>query len=136
MGYRLTKFQVTPGKNEQIELTVKLQEEQRSVIHGIVLDCNNKPLKDAVVKLFEVNNPCDPCSLIPITHAFTDECGQFLFGPLTPNKKYVIKVWHSHVTIRPVVIKPDQCDPPHPHNQCDDDFRSGLEENFIDEEEK
>lgn len=114
MGYRLVKFEVCPKENEQLELTVRLPEESRSVIHGVVKDCKDKPIKDAVVKLFELINPCDPCSLKPITHTFTDECGQFIFGPVCPNKKYIIKVWHDHVKITPIVIKPEPCG-----NHCD-----------------
>lgn len=110
MGYRLVKFLVEPKENEQLELTVKLHKEPRSVIHGIVKDCDEHPIPDAVVKLFELINPSDPCSLKPLTHAFTDECGQFIFGPLWPNKKYIIKVWKDHVKITPIIIKPTGVD--------------------------
>lgn len=112
MGYRLVKFDVIPKENEQLEITVKLPEEPRSVIHGVVKDCKDRPIKDAVVKLFELIDPHNPCDLKPLTHTFTDECGQFIFGPLWPKKKYIIKVWHDHVKIRPFVIKPDPCSEP------------------------
>jgi hypothetical protein len=125
------KFVVEPKENEQLELTVKLPKEPRSVIHGVVKDCDERPIKDAVVKLFEIVNPCDPCSLRPLTHAFTDECGQFIFGPLCPNKKYVIKVWHDHVKITPIIIKPDKCDEVCVEN-CKDDK---IVNNFVDDEE-
>lgn len=105
MGSRLTRLEFTPGENEQIELVVKMAEEPRSIIHGIVKDHCDKIIENAVVKLFEIENPCNPCSLKPITHTFTDECGQFLFGPLSPCKHYVIKVWVSDVKIRHMIIK-------------------------------
>lgn len=114
MGHRLVSFNFIPEKNEQIDAIVKVPREPRSVIHGIVKNCKNELVKDAVVKLFKVNG-CDPCNLEPITHTFTDECGQFLFGPLTPKQKYVIKVWIGDVKIRQLVIKPDKGD------GCDDD---------------
>lgn len=115
MGARLVKFDFFPKENEQIEAIIKVPEEKRSVIHGVVKDCKNKIVKDAVVKLFEVINPGPNCTLKPITHTFTDECGQFLFGPICPNKKYAIKVWFNDVKIRELVITPD-CDEP-----CDED---------------
>lgn len=151
MGYRLVKFEVCPKENEQLEVTVKLPKEPRSVIHGVVLDCDNKPIKDAVVKLFKVNsssckpNTCKPsCSLTPITHTFTDDCGQFIFGPLCPNQKYIIKVWYDHVKITPIVIKPDPCNS-HRFDECDDDFRASsdeqenvneVDESYFEEEEQ
>lgn len=93
MGVKITKYSFVPMENEQIDTTINLEEEVRSVIHGVVRDCRGKPVKDAVVKLLRAGGT-DPCDLIPITHTFTDDCGQFLFGPLTPCKKYVIKVWY------------------------------------------
>jgi len=134
MGYKLTSFNFIPGENEQIEAVIKVPKEPRSVIHGIVKDYHNRVVKDAVVKLFKTEHHHHPkgehhhhnCDLEPITHTFTDECGQFLFGPLDPNIKYVIKVWINHVKIRELVIKPDDgCDPEPP---C-------KVENYIDERE-
>ncbi len=113
MGSRLVKFNVKPNENEQIEAIVKVPEEPRSVIHGIVKDHTGKIVKDAVVKLFELKHP--PCNMKPLTHTFTDKCGQFLFGPLCPNKVYVIKVWIDNVKIRKIVIDDDNCE-----DECDD----------------
>jgi len=126
MGSRLVRFNFTPEENEQIESVIMVPEERRSVIHGVVKDHRNKVVQDAVVKLFELKNPVKPCALKPISHTFTDECGQFLFGPLSPNKNYVIKVWIDNVKIRELVIKPDDCEEPmNINNQVldeDDDF--------------
>lgn len=118
MGSRLVKFSFTPGENEQIEAVIKVPEERRSIIHGIVKDHKNRNVKDAVVKLFEVLNPQEECRLKPITHAFTDECGQFLFGPLIACKQYVIKVWINNVKIRELIIRPDDGNKP-----CDDNYK-------------
>jgi hypothetical protein len=107
MGSRLVRVNFTPRENEQIEAVIKIPEEQRSIIHGTVKDFRNKVVKDAVVKLFELLNPLDVFSIKPLYYAFTDECGQFLFGPLTPGKNYVIKVWINNVKIRELVIYPD-----------------------------
>lgn len=106
MGYRLVSFDFKTQENEQIETIVKVPKEPRSVIHGIVKDYKDRIIQDAVVKLFELPDPSHPCKLIPLTHTFTDECGQFLFGPLTPCKHYVIKVWIDDVKIRQLIIPP------------------------------
>ena len=111
LGARLVKFDFSPKENEQIEAIIKIPEEKRSVIHGVVKDCNNSIIKDAVVKLFEVIGSGHNSSLKPLTHTFTDDCGQFLFGPLCANKKYALKVWYDDVKIRELIITPDDEDP-------------------------
>lgn len=121
MGSKLTKIEFCPGKNEQLETTIFLQKETRSVIHGVVVDEDKCPVKDAVVKLFEMPNKEKCCELIPITHTFTDECGQFLFGPLCHGKHYVIKVWHDGVKIRKIPGKHFECKNPCPSHDCDCD---------------
>ena len=115
MGLRIAKFCFTPGENEQIETVITLPEEKRSIIHGYVKDHKNKLVKDAIVKLFEVIDCQDHHSLKPLTHTFTDECGQFLLGPLTPGMTYAIMVWYDNVQIRELVIRPEDC-----KKKCDD----------------
>lgn len=110
MGARLVKFEFCPKENEQIEATVKVPEENRSVIHGTVINCKNIPIKDAVVKLFEKIKTSCGSKLIPITHTFTDNCGEFLFGPLHPNKEYALKVWYHDVNIRKIKFNSENCD--------------------------
>jgi len=93
MGYKLTKFSIVPCENEQIDAVIKVCKENRSVFYGVVLDECDEPIEDAVVKLLEKDE--DGC-LEPKYHTFTDEDGQFLFGPLNPGVEYVIKVWIKH----------------------------------------
>ncbi len=112
MGARLVKFDFCPKENEQIDVQVKVPEEKRSVIHGVVKDWKDRVVKDAVVKLFEVVPKGSITILKPITHTFTDEFGQFLFGPLCPNKKYTVKVWFNEVKLRELIVSPtydDKC---------------------------
>lgn len=91
------------GANEQIDAIAKLPKENRSVIFGTILDDYNCPIVDAVVKLLEV---VDGASYpVPITHTFTDEHGQFLLGPLCPNKTYMLKVFSDNVNIVNKVLK-------------------------------
>lgn len=33
----------------------------------------------------------------PVSHTFTNECGEFVFGPLCPDKKYEINFWVDQV---------------------------------------
>lgn len=100
MGYKLSKYEYFPNHNEQAETIIVLQNDTRRVIHGVVLDGDQQPLKDSVVKLFEMSAKGDSCELKPLTHTFTDECGSFLFGPLSEKKHYVIKVWHDAIIIK------------------------------------
>lgn len=107
MGARLVKFEFCPEENEQIEAVVRIPEEKRSVIHGVVKDWKNKVVKDAVVKLFEVIEKHNCYNLKPISHTFTDDWGQFIFGPLCPNKKYVVKVWFNDIKVRELIVSPE-----------------------------
>ena len=120
MGNRLVKFEFCPDENEQIEATVIVPKETRSVIHGIVKNYKNKTVKDAVVKLYEVIDFTDRenYTVKPITHTFTDEFGQFLFGPLCAKKHYIIKVWINDIKVREIVISADKCDEPDSCNSC------------------
>ena len=33
----------------------------------------------------------------PVSHTFTDKDGEFVFGPLCPDKKYEIQIWVDRV---------------------------------------
>ncbi len=91
MGWKLKRIEVKLEKNEEKDLCVLLTPENRAAIHGVVRFPNGKPVKDAVVKLFK-RKSSNPCDLIPVTFAFTDKCGQFLFG-VDSCTDYVIKVF-------------------------------------------
>ncbi|GAA0179418.1 hypothetical protein SH2C18_22910 [Clostridium sediminicola] len=133
MGARLTKFEFKPKPNEEIDAIIKIPKEQRSAIHGVVVDWCGKPVKNAVVKLFLKKTSNKKCSLKPLTHTFTDDCGQFLFGPLNPCRCYVVKVWYADpVCNKEVVINPEDCqiddnhheDDCNEHCSCSDDHHS------------
>ncbi|WP_432401984.1 hypothetical protein [Wukongibacter sp. M2B1] len=106
MGYRLVSFGFVPDENEQLDVILKVPYEPRSVIQGVVKNYRNEVVKDAVVKLFK-EKCMEPYELQPITHTFTDEWGHFIFGPLEPNQKYVIKVWIEDINNREIIIKPE-----------------------------
>ena len=100
MGWKLKRINLCGSDqmkpNEEKDLCIELERENRAAIHGVVKFPSGKPVCGAVVKLFLTTNcdkPCEKdCELIPVTFAFTDECGQFLFG-VDSCKNYVIKVF-------------------------------------------
>lgn len=78
---------------KQFDIEINLPEDNRNVIYGLVRDCYGEPVKDAVVKLIEV---CG-CERKPVSHTFTDKEGEFVFGPLCPDKNYEIQIWANKV---------------------------------------
>ena len=86
---------ISAGK--QFDVDIHLPEDNRSVIYGIIKDCYDEPVKDAVVKLIEVDKDGKREERKPVTHTFTDKQGQFVFGPLCANKFYEIEIWANKV---------------------------------------
>lgn len=82
---------------KQFDLDIVLPEDDREVVYGIVKDCYNEPIKDAVVKLIEVDCKCGKEERKPVSHTFTDKDGEFIFGPLCPDRKYEIQIWVNKV---------------------------------------
>lgn len=82
---------VSGGK--QFDLNIILPEDNRDLIYGVVKNCFKEPVRDAAVKLVEVVRECGKEERRPIGHTFTDEEGEFVFGPLCPGKKYAIQIW-------------------------------------------
>ena len=78
---------------KQFDLDLKLPEDDRNVVYGIIKDHHGEPIKDAVVKLVEV---CKD-ERKPVSHTFTDKEGEFVFGPLCPHKSYAIQIWVNKV---------------------------------------
>ena len=86
---------VSAGK--QFDVDIHLPEDNRSVIYGVIKDCYEEPIKDAVVKLIEVDRDCKKNERKPVTHTFTDKYGQFVFGPLCANRLYEVEIWVNNV---------------------------------------
>ena len=78
---------------KQFDLDLKLPEDNRDVIYGIVKDACGEPVCDAVVKLVEICHD----ERKPVSHTITDKDGEFVFGPLCPNKSYSIEIWVNRV---------------------------------------
>ena len=86
---------IADGK--QYDLDISLGNDHRDVIYGIVRDMFKEPVKDAVVKLVEVDFKYGRKILKPVSHTFTDDEGEFVFGPLCPGKKYAVQIWANSV---------------------------------------
>ena len=82
---------------KQFDLEINLPEDNRDVIFGVVKNCFQEPVKDAVVKLIEVVYDCGKEERRPVTHTFTDKEGEFVFGPLCPGKEYALEIFVSDV---------------------------------------
>ena len=78
---------------KQFDLDLKLPEDDRNVVYGIIKDHKGRPVEDAVVKSVEI---CKDESK-PVSHTFTDKEGEFVFGPLCPTKSYSIEIWVNKV---------------------------------------
>lgn len=86
---------ISSGKQFDIDIT--LPEDNRSVIYGVIKDAYDEPVRDAVVKLIEVEKDCGKEERKPVTHTFTDKDGEFVFGPLCANKFYEVQIWANDV---------------------------------------
>ena len=81
---------------KQYDLDIRISKDNRTVIYGVVKDDCGEPIEDAVVKLVEVDCDCTD-ERKPVSHTFTDKNGEFVFGPLCPDKFYEIQVWSDDV---------------------------------------
>ena len=78
---------------KQFDLDIRVPEDSRNVVYGILKDQHGDPIEDAVIKLIEVRKD----ERKPVSHTFTDKDGEFVFGPLCPNKKYALDIWVNRV---------------------------------------
>ena len=86
------------SNGRQFDIDITLPQDNRNVIYGTIRNTCKEPVKDAVVKLVEIVIGKDGMKKrIPISHTFTDEYGEFVFGPLCPGKKYAIDIWVNDV---------------------------------------
>ena len=82
---------------KQYDLDITLPEDNRTVVYGIVKNCYQEPVCDAVVKLVEVVCECGKEERRPVSHTFTDKNGEFVFGPLCANRLYEVEIWVDNV---------------------------------------
>ena len=85
-------------RGKQYDLDITLPEDARDVVFGTIKNVFKEPIKDAVVKLIEIDFGKDGRKKrIPVSHTFTDEHGEFVFGPLCANRLYEVEIWVNNV---------------------------------------
>lgn len=82
---------IQTGKQFDLELAVP--DDNRSILTGTLKDSKGCPIQDAVIKLIEVTKH----ERKPVSHTFSNACGEFVFGPLCPFKSYSIEIWVTQV---------------------------------------
>lgn len=110
-------------KGKQFDLEIIVPEDDRNVIYGVLKNKHGDPIKDAVVKLIEISHEYGKKEKHPVSHTFSDRDGEFVFGPLCPDRSYEIQIWvdmvkhikickESHIENKKCLkgIKIDQCD--------------------------
>lgn len=95
--YPVVKIDGFAEKGKQFDLDITIPEDNRNVIYGIIRNCYKEPVEDAVVKLIEVEFEHGQKARKPVSHTFTDKDGEFVFGPLCPDKNYEIQIWVDQV---------------------------------------
>lgn len=93
------KFYFRPQKGEKIHTVVVPKEEESSGIFGKVIDESGVAVTDALVALFEAEGKGEL-----IASAFSDEEGEFSFGPLESGKLYFVRVTVNSLMIRELEI--------------------------------
>ncbi|MDR3277647.1 MAG: hypothetical protein LBT12_02645 [Oscillospiraceae bacterium] len=91
------KFYFKPGEGAQIEAAVSIEPEKAAAVCGTVLDAG-AAVRGALVLMFRA----DEKKLID--RQFTDEDGQFFFGPIEGNVLYLIKVYKNNIKIRELEV--------------------------------
>ena len=82
---------ISGGKQFDLDITIPVDD--RDFIFGTVKDSCKEPVKNAAVKLIEVVCEEGKKERRSIGHTFTDKEGEFVFGPLCPDKKYAVQIW-------------------------------------------
>ena len=127
--YPVIDVQGVISSGKQFDIDITLPEDNSSVIYGIIKDAYDEPVRDAVVKLIEVEKDCGKEERKPVTHTFTDKDGEFVFGPLCPDKNYEVQIWVNevkHVKICAECGRKGKClkgvklDCDKHHDDCDD----------------
>ena len=96
------KMYFRPGENELIETDITLRPVTQSAIHGYVRGADGRTLAGVLVLLFETGRDSD--DLKPAGRMFTDDAGQFFFGPLTPGQLYLVTVFQNACKVRELEI--------------------------------
>ncbi len=91
-------FYVKPSENELIETVIHIKPDPRPALLGSVLNEAGKPVAGALVAVYRSGGGGAPD--VPIGSLYTDEFGQFAFGPLDSGKLYLVRVYQNDGQIR------------------------------------
>ena len=84
----LHSFFVKPAAHEVVHTTVSLSADARPALLGTVCGADGKPASGALVTV-----SCADAPERPVGALYTDEQGQFAFGPLEAGRLYHVKVF-------------------------------------------
>ena len=126
-------------KGTQYDLEITLPEDNRDLIYGVIKDCHGDPIENAAIKLVEVCYEYGEKELKPVSHTFSDKQGEFVFGPLCPDREYTVQIWVDrvkHVKICAKGKKPDNhCLKGIKLDKCDKKFEHGEKCDIIEAKE-
>lgn len=88
-------FYVKPAAHEVVETTVALSADQRPALVGTVLGTDGRAVSGALVTIY-----CADAPETPVGALYSDEQGQFAFGPLEAGRLYHVKVFKRSDNIR------------------------------------
>lgn len=87
------QFRIKPDIDKDCIRKFIVHDDNRDIIDGTILDSNNNAVVDAVVKLYIIDMETN--SLEAVSYTFTDEYGEFVFGPVNTDNNFLIKVWYN-----------------------------------------
>ena len=93
------KIYFKPAEGEHIEATVNIEPEKAAAFSGTVRNKAGEAQADALVLLFRA---AEGKKLVG--RQFTDEDGQFFFGPIEGGILYLIKIYKNNTKIRELEI--------------------------------
>jgi hypothetical protein len=75
-----------PGTGETLDLSISLPPEDRALISGLALEDPDAPIAEALVLLLDQETGA------LISYTVSDDQGRFWFGPLVPDRLYMLRV--------------------------------------------
>ncbi len=98
----VAKFYFKPAEGEHVETTVGIDQEKAAAVCGTVRNREGAAVEGALVLLFRSGQERKL-----IDRQFTDDEGQFSFGPIEGNVLYLIKIYKNSIKIRELEIIAD-----------------------------
>ena len=93
------RFYFKPAGGEQVDTTIRIENDKSAAICGTVVDGGGAAVTGALTLLFSAEG-----DKRLIGSRFTDEEGQFFFGPIEGERLYLIKIYKNNTKIRELEI--------------------------------